>query len=78
MSIVCMKCQALFGFLKLQQNCHLQILVVLSYPLVKSALQKNDFLISQPKHVVGTKKNHLNDKTVLFENIYNFMLKMFI
>ena len=33
--------------------------------LVKSAYQKNNFLISQPKHVVGTQKNRLNDMVLL-------------
>ena len=43
-------------------NCCLKIK---SYsPLVKSAYQKIIFLISQPKHVVGTQKNRLNE-TVL-------------
>ena len=35
-------------------------------PLVKSAYQKNNFLISQPKHMIK-----LTDK----KNIYNFTLK---
>ena len=29
--------------------------------LVKSEYQKINFLISQPKHVVGTQKNRLNE-----------------
>ena len=50
-------------------------------PLVKSAYQKNNFLISQPKHmlwvlnyfsiktyVVGTQKNRLNDRDGSFEH----------
>ena len=53
---------------------------------VKSAEQKIIFLISQPKHVVGTQKNRLNETVLLStrniyiyvkndgqENIYNFM-----
>ena len=31
----------------------------------KSAYQKNSFLISQPKHVVGTQKNRLNETVLL-------------
>ena len=39
-----------------------KLVIILSRPLVKSAYQKNNFLISQPKHyVVGTQKNHLNE-----------------
>ena len=34
-------------------------------PLVKSVLQKYNFLISHPKHVVGTQKNCLYIETVL-------------
>ena len=40
-------------------------LITVSKPLVKSAYQKNNFLISQPKHVVGTQKNHLNETALL-------------
>ena len=34
-------------------------------PLVKSVYQKISFLISQPKHVVGTQKNRLNETVLL-------------
>ena len=33
--------------------------------LVKSAYLKINFLISQPKHVVGTQKNRLSEKVLL-------------
>ena len=33
--------------------------------LVKSAYQKLNFLISKPKHVVGTQKNRLNETVLL-------------
>ena len=33
--------------------------------LVKSAYQKINFLISQPKHVSGTQKNRLNEMVLL-------------
>ena len=46
---------------------------------------KNTFLISQPKHIVGTQKNRLIEAFLLstktfvkndgYKNIYNFMLK---
>ena len=39
-----------------------------------SAYQKNNFLISQPKHVMGTQKNRINEtvETVLLsaQNIF--------
>ena len=34
-------------------------------PLVQCAYQKNNFLISRPKHVVGTQKNRLNETVLL-------------
>ena len=34
-------------------------------PLVKSVYQKFNSLISQPKHVVGTQKNRLNETVLL-------------
>ena len=43
--------------------------------LVKSAYQKNNFLISQPKHMLWVLKTYV--KTDGHENIYNFTLKMF-
>ena len=33
--------------------------------LVKSVYQKTNFLISQPKHVVGTQKNRLDEMVLL-------------
>ena len=33
--------------------------------LVKSAYQKFNFLISEPKHVVGSQKNRLNETVLL-------------
>ena len=34
-------------------------------PSVKSAYQKNNFLISQPEHVVGTQKSRLHETVLL-------------
>ena len=34
-------------------------------PLVKKVEQKNNFLLSQPKHVVGTQKNGLSETILL-------------
>ena len=39
--------------------------VCYSRPLVKSAYQNINFLISQPKHVVGTQKNRLNETVLM-------------
>ena len=36
-----------------------------TWPIVKSAYQNINFLISQPKHVVGTQKNRLNETVLL-------------
>ena len=33
--------------------------------MVRSAQQKNNFLIFQPKHDVGTQKNRLNETVLL-------------
>ena len=42
-----------------------QINPYLSRPSVKSAYQKINFLILQPKHIVGTQKNRLNKSVLL-------------
>ena len=58
-------------------------------PLVKSAYQKINFLISQPKHILWVLKRTLSMRRFFWalityvhtddlENIYNFMLKKFI
>ena len=48
--------------------------VYLFRTLVKSAQQKFNFLISQPKHVVGTQKNRHNETVLL--NTQQVMLKL--
>ena len=58
-------------------------------PLVKSVYQKNNFLISQPKHMLWVLKRTVSMrlffwapktyvKTYRYENIYNFTLTQFV
>ena len=48
-------------------------------PLVKSAYQKINFLISQPKHMLWVLKRMVSYvQTDGLENIYNLMLKNFV
>ena len=49
----------------LQRYFPIQISPYLSRPSVESALWKKYFLISQPKHIVGTQKNRLHKLVLL-------------
>ena len=64
-------------------------LASLNRPLVKSAYQKNNFLISQPKHMLWVLKRTVSMRRFFWaplsyakiyglENIYNFTLKIFV